>query len=204
MCCYHCSAVAFVFLVINCKNQRFFLFCLITLFLTFLTHHCRLPCCAELTRQLAPSLRRQSINPLTETGITSVFIRIHNTVTHRDDALCCTERKRRVIHPCYGDRIAGMDLLRRPSPLTHPELTHKSLPKVSVRQARPAGLGHPPLFTYEPLQINQELLCNNFHSLPDALIYLPSSSSLSGRISFCHHERLKSVYNFFMPKSFSL
>lgn len=95
MCCYHCSAAAFVFLVINCENQSFVFcffvfFCLITLFLTFPTHHCLLPCCAELTRQLAMSLCRQAINPLTEARITSVFIRIHNAVTHRDGVLCCT------------------------------------------------------------------------------------------------------------------
>lgn len=203
MCCYHCSA-SFFFLVINCENQRFFLFCLITLFLTFLTHHSLLPCCAELTRQLAVSLRHQTMNPLTAAGITSVFIRIRNAVTHRDDVLCCTERPRSIIHPSYGDRVPGMDMLRRPSPLTHPALTHKSLSKVSVRQARPVGWWPPPLFTYEPLQINQKLLCNNFHPLPSALIYLPSSSSLSGRISFSHCERLKSVYNSFPPKSVSL
>lgn len=192
MCCYHRSAAAFVFLVISCKNQRFFFFfSLIPLFLTFHTRHCLLPCCAELTRQLAMS--RQMINSLAEAGITSVFIRIHGAVTHRDDVLCCTEMPRPVIHPCYGDRGPGMDMLRRPGPLTHPALTHKSLSKVSVRQARPAASWPPPLFTYEPLQINQKLLCNNFHPLPSTLIYLPSSSSLSGRIPFSHHERLKSV-----------
>lgn len=113
--------------------------------------------------------------------------------------VCCVaqERPGSVIHPCYGGLIPGMDMLRRPSPLTHPALTHKSLSKVSVRQARPAGLWPPPLFTYELLQINQKLLCNNFHPLPSVLIYFPSSSSLSGRISFFHHERLKSVCNFF-------
>lgn len=171
MCHYHCSAAAFVFFVIDCKNQRFFLFYLITLSLTFLTRHCLLPCCAKLTRQLAMSLRHQTINPLTETGITSVFIRIHNAVAHRDGVLCCTERPRSIIHPCYGDRIPGMDMLHRPSPLTHPALTHKSLSKVSVRQALPAGLWPPPLFIYELLQINQKLLCNNFHPLPSILIY---------------------------------
>lgn len=139
------------------------------------------------------------INSLAEAGITSVFIRIHDAVTHRDDVLCCTERPRPVIHPCYGDGGPGMDMLRRPGPLTHPALTHKSLSKVSVRQAWPAASWPPPLFTYEPLQINQKLLCNNFHPLPSTLIYLPSSSSLSGRISFSHHERLKSVDNFFFP-----
>lgn len=150
------------------------------------------------------SLRRQTINPFAEAGVTSVFIHIHNAVTHRDGVLCCTERPCSVIHPCCGDRIPGMDMLRRPSPLTHPALTHKSLSKVSVRQARPAGSWPPPLFTYELLQINQKLLCNNFHPLSSILIYFPSSSSLSGRISFSHRERLKTVYNFFPPESVSL
>lgn len=131
-----------------------------------------------------------------------MFRRVHNAVTHHHDVLCCTQRPRSLIHPCYGGRIPGMDMLRRPSPLTHPALTHKSLSKVSLRQAGPAGLWPPPLFTYEPLQINQKPLCNNFHPLPSDPIYLPSSSSVSGRISFSQHERLKSVYNFCPLKSF--
>lgn len=131
-----------------------------------------------------------------------MFRHVHDAVTHHDDVLCCTKRPLSLIHPCYGGRIPGMDMLRRPSPLTHPALTHKSLSKVSLRQARPAGLWPPPRSTYEPLQINQERLCNNFHPLPSDRIYLPSSSSVSGRISFSQHERLKSVYNFCPLKSF--
>lgn len=197
MCCHHWFATVFVFLAINCKNQRSF-FCLIML-LTFL--HCLLPCCAGLTCQLVTSFTLRLLILSQKLTLASVFIHIHNTVTHHDDVLCCTNRPLSVIHPCYGDRIPGMDMLHRSSPLTHPALTHKSLSKVSLRQARPVGSWPPPLFTYEPLQINQEPLCNNFHPLPSDLIYLSSSSPLSGRISFSHHERLKSVYNFCPLKS---
>lgn len=128
--------------------------------------------------------------------------RVHAAVTRRHDGvLCCTERPLSLIHPCYGGRVPGMDLLRGPSPLTHPALTHKSLSKVSLGRAGPAGSWPPPLPAQEPLQINQKRRCNNFPPLPSARIYLPSSSSLSGRISFSQHERLKSVYNFCPLKS---
>lgn len=130
-----------------------------------------------------------------------MFRRVHNAVSHHDDVLCCTQRPLSLIHPCYGGRIPGMDMLRRPSPLTHPALTHTSLSKVSSDKPGLLDCGLL-LFTSEPLQINQTALCNNFHPLPSDPIYLPSSSSVSGRISFSQHERLKSVYNFCPLKSF--